>query len=324
MTLVFTVLPPGKKSIAFIILQDVALSNLHSTNLETSSQLETSLIFQRSRSEVVFHLLSMFFCLLAGAFAGYAALVKAWPWLWVMILGALGGLGFLISAVKSLRKYHLITQGEEVELRWKSWGLWQSVVGKELLELKTIPCWRRTLLVTSQRTVVLPHQLTGCEYLLDRLRKARPEVVKPLSEKDSSQELILKVSLLPSLFYVLFMAGVAGAAWALVPIRAQYFTLLFMAFPLFRLLWRTPRRYLLTEKGITIFYWASKKVWLWSEVESWSEDTYASTAANFYLMKFLWQGGNVILDEGLLLTPLRPYKEWILNRFFSAGNSVYF
>ncbi len=317
MTFVFTVIPPGMKSIEFIILQHVALSNL-------SFDESGSLVFQRSRTELVFHLFSALLCAVASVAAWYASVIKPWPWSWLVALGFVSVVGFLISAVKSLKKFYLVTEPQGLEVRWKSWGRWHSLVVSKLVELKSVPCWRRTLLVTPEQTLVLPHQLSGCEFLLERLRKARPDLLPAPKENGQKMALILKASLVPSVFYVLFMGGIVGAAWALVPLNVQYVTLFFLVFPLFRLLWRTPRHYQITDQGVAVFFWVTKKVWLWSEVESWAEDTYASTATSFYLMKFLFRGGSVILDESLLATPLRPYKDWILSRFFSSGNSVYF
>ncbi|NNM53217.1 MAG: hypothetical protein HKM05_00660 [Spirochaetales bacterium] len=295
----------------------MALSNL---SFEESG----SLVFQRSRTELVFHLLSASLCAVASIAAWYATVIKPWPWSWLLAIGLVSVVLFLTSAFRSLRKFYLVTESQGLEVRWKNWGRWHRLVVANLVELKSIPCWRRTLLVTPEQTLVLPHQLSGCEFLLKRLRQARPDLLPSPKEIEQNLSLVLRASLVPSVFYVLFMGAIVGAAWALLPLNAQYFTLFFLVFPLFRLLWRTPRRYYITDQGVTVFFWVTKKVWLWSEVESWSEDTYASTAASFYLMKFLFRGGSVVLDESLLVTPLHPYKDWILNRFFSSGNSVYF
>lgn len=88
-----------------------------------------------------------------------------------------------------------------------------------------------------------------------------------------------------------------------------------LGFLVFRLLFLFPMGYEVHPEYLQIRFLLRKKRLEARAVQRFVEDTYAAAGSTFYLIKLVFPGRSVVLDENFLKQSLRPWRAFILQHF---------
>jgi hypothetical protein len=185
----------------------------------------------------------------------------------------------------------------------------RSVACEDLDRVRVVPAAARTTLGAGSRQFVLSHRLVRVERLLDRLRALRPDlfpVPGDVQRFRASWSGVVTLGVLA--------LGTAGAGLVLAPWQPWVGGLFFASAGLvvLRALWSVPRAYLIGSGRITVLYLVRKRTW--NRPTAVREDAYPAGGAVFFRMRFDYQGRTLVLDEGILTDPLRPWAGWIVHQ----------
>lgn len=267
----------------------------------------SSVCFRRSRLEINVQLISMAGSLvLAGICLGLTGPFR-WPWgLAAGIFALVMALFFLYQAGSAMEK--LWWEPQEHRLRQVRFGKTTLVPLGELERIRSYPAWGRTVLRWGKKRFYLHHQLLGADVILKNLQGLRPDLFP-----DPQETLKLRTSVLSLLILTVFTLGVLSSG-LLLGIYQKYFVVLGVVFalaPLVRMLLFTPVMFYLSPGGIRVRFLVRSRFYRREKLRKIVEDTYAASGCSYYLMKFLFQDGTVILDEGSLMSPLKSRSRWI-------------
>lgn len=231
-----------------------------------------------------------------------------WPWGAVgMVLtagGALGAFARWWSAMGAVQWREIDTT-----LVFRRGRRERSVACEDLDRVRVVPAAARTTLTAGSRTFVLSHRLVRVERLLDRLRALRPDLFP-----EPGAVMRLRASWSGVATLGVLALGTAGAGVVLAPWQPWVGGLFFASAVLvvLRALWSVPRAYLMGPGRITVLYLVRKQTW--HRPAAVREDAYPAGGAVFFRMRFDDRGRTLILDEGTLTDPLRPWAGWIVRQ----------
>jgi hypothetical protein len=77
-----------------------------------------------------------------------------------------------------------------------------------------------------------------------------------------------------------------------------------------RLLFFTPRAFMVQSGSLTARYWLRRRT-TYRGLTSFQESRYAASGAVFFRVRLAFGRRTVLLDEGSLLDPLRPWIGWV-------------
>lgn len=182
----------------------------------------------------------------------------------------------------------------------------------DLVDVRVQPASARTRLVTPTKVLVLSHRLVGVERLLDRVRSLRPDlfpVPDPLVFRASWAGQGTLFALATGTAVV---AVVLGEWWA--PVGTVFAAS--AALVVLRALWSVPRSFTVEPGRLVVRFLVRKKVW--AGPTAYREEAYPAAGAVFFRMRIEFGGRSVVLDEGDLVDPLRPWAGLVIRRLDST------
>lgn len=184
-----------------------------------------------------------------------------------------------------------------------------SVAAADLDAVEIRPSAARTTLTAGPRRVVLPHRLVRFERLLDRLRAARPDLFPPPEGR-----LVLRAPWTDLGILIVLAAGTGTAGFLLAPWQPVVGGLFVCGAlgVLTRALWSVPRSFEVTEGRLTVVFLVRRKIW--RQPTAVREGGYSAGGAVFFQMRLEYGSRTVVLDEGDLTTPLRPWAGWVVHQ----------
>lgn len=264
-------------------------------------------VYRRSLLEINVQVVSLGLSLALGLLAlGFSGPFR-WPWGALVAGVALALMAlFFVKLIFATEKvywdpgHHLLTT--------RRLGHSFTIPLAQVTRIRSYPAWGRTLVVWPGGRAFLHHQLLGFDSLLKTLQATRPDLFP-----DPRETLHLRTSFLSFLILLFFTLGVA-ATGLLLSFYQSFFLILggvFALGPLVRMLFFTPRDFYVNQAGVRVRYLLRTQFHDKNLLKKIIEDRYSASGCNYYLMKFLFIGGTVILDEGFLMSPLLSRSHWI-------------
>jgi len=179
----------------------------------------------------------------------------------------------------------------------------------ELTRVVVRPSEITTWLEAGDRSVKISHRLVGFEDFLDRLRQRRPDLFPP--PEVVARFRVSQVGTTATLLLALATTGVGLLIFPWQPgVGVIFFggALLAVGHAFFF----SPRSFVVGPGSLTEVFWFRKKTS--RGVISQQESFHAASGAVFFRMRFNFGKRKVVLDEGSLLDPLRPWAEWVVDQ----------
>jgi len=227
-----------------------------------------------------------------------------WPW------GVVSAVVVALASMASLARWWQALETvvwSEGLLEFRRGNRVLTLNSSALTQVEVRPCAVHTRLRAGPHRWRLSHRLVRVEDLLDQLRLARPDLFA-----EAGDELSWRTSAVGSVFQTALGLATGLAAW-LVAEWAPPLALVFAAsaaLALVRLFWSIPRAYTIREGSLTVHYLLRRK--RWGRPRSIREDAYAASGAVFYRMRLMFGSRSVVLDEGHLVRPLRPWADRVV------------
>ncbi len=233
-----------------------------------------------------------------------------WPWGAVAgFLSALGGAAALTWWRIASTSVEWFSDRGVLEFRPRR----QQVELNRVTKIEVRPARMVTLLWSGGRPFRLSHRLVGLEALLDSLRLLRPELFPP-----PGAEAVFRVSQVGTLAHLAFVGLTVAAGVLLTPWLWGWGLVLEAGalLALGRLLFFAPREFVVRPGLLLIRYWLRRRTY--RGLTSFQESHYAATGAIFFRARLTFGRRTVLLDEGSLLDPLRPWMGWVTTTLESS------
>lgn len=175
----------------------------------------------------------------------------------------------------------------------------------DLTGVRVRPASVRTDLTAGLRKFRISHRLVRCEALLDRIRSSRPDLFPGPGET-----LRLRASAVEGLFTLalaLASALAAGAVWSWsLPVAGVF--VLGAVLALGRVLF-LPRAFTVGAGSLRVDRILGRRTW--GRPRDLVHETHSAGGAVFYRIRLAYGRRTLVLDEGHLTDPLRPWAGWV-------------